>query len=182
MRSPFARRRGNSEEAGGAGWIYADLFLALMVVGLGSAVITSSSPASGSPAASAMPTYQLSCAEFPVRVPRTISRGGPEIEKAISSEIAKRGWAADAAKPGLIIVVGGFSSPETVGAGDGRARQIIPSLRKSTPLFEKVEMRTAGARAITVNGSQVSVGGAGSYLLVVYLIYSGPQLSEDCTR
>jgi len=45
-----------------------------------------------------------------------------------------------------------------------------------------VEMRTAGARSVSVNGQQTSVGGAGSYVLVVYLLYSGPALSEDCTR
>ena len=28
----------------------------------------------------------------------------------------------------------------------------------------------------------VVIGGAGSYTMVVYLLFSGPQLSEDCTR
>jgi hypothetical protein len=26
------------------------------------------------------------------------------------------------------------------------------------------------------------VGGAGSYVMVVYLLFSGPQLTEDCTK
>jgi hypothetical protein len=43
-------------------------------------------------------------------------------------------------------------------------------------------MRTAGARSARVDGENVVVGGAGSYVMVVYLLFSGPQLSEDCTR
>jgi hypothetical protein len=43
-------------------------------------------------------------------------------------------------------------------------------------------MRTAGARSVHVNGVNTTVGGAGSFLMVTYLLFSGPQLSEDCTR
>jgi hypothetical protein len=55
-------------------------------------------------------------------------------------------------------------------------------LRASTPLLQQVEMRTAGARSVRVNGVATTVGGAGSYLMVTYLLFSGPQLQEDCTR
>jgi hypothetical protein len=43
-------------------------------------------------------------------------------------------------------------------------------------------MRTGGAQNVTVNGSSTNVGGAGSFLLVVYLLFNGAALSEDCTR
>ena len=171
------RRKSNSGEEG-AGWIYADLFLALMIVGLGSAAVTTS-PASGSPAA--QKTFQLSCAEFAVRVPGNI-RGGAAIESAVAAEIAKRGWSPDSSKPGLVIVMGGFSGSESPGAGDNRAQGVLPQLRASTPLLQQVEMRTAGARSVRVNGVATTVGGAGSYLMVTYLLFSGPQLQEDCTR
>ena len=173
----FGRRSSSGED--GAGWIYADLFLALMVVGLGSAVITASSPSSGATQAK---TFQLSCAEFAVKVPRNIRSGGPQIERAISSEIAKRGWTPDSSKPGLVIVMGGFSNSESPGYGDGRARSILPQLRSSTPLLQQVEMRTGGAQSVRVNGTGTTVGGAGSYLMVIYLLFSGPLLTEDCTR
>ncbi|MCE2818104.1 MAG: hypothetical protein LW686_05575 [Ilumatobacteraceae bacterium] len=172
------RRKSNSGEEG-AGWIYADLFLALMIVGLGSAVVTTS-PASGS--APAQKTFQLSCAEFAVRVPGNIRGGGAAIESAVSAEIAKRGWSPDSSKPGLVIVMGGFSGSESPGAGDNRAQGILPQLRASTPLLQQVEMRTAGARSVRVNGVATTVGGTGSYLMVTYLLFSGPQLQEDCTR
>jgi hypothetical protein len=173
------RRRKSSSGEDGAGWIYADLFLALMIVGLGSAVVTTSSPSG----AVAPPTFQLSCAEFPVKVPNNLSgTGGAQIEAAIASEISKRGWSSETAKPGLVIVFGGFSSDENPGAGDRRAQVIRPQLRTSTQLLQKVEMRTGGATSVNVNGAVASVGGAGSYLLVVYLLFNGPDLTEDCTR
>ena len=179
MSRGFGFRRKPSSGEDGAGWIYADLFLALMIVGLGSAVVTTS-PASGS--TSAPKTFQLSCAEFAVRVPRNIRSGGAAIETAVASELAKRGWSPESSKPGLVIVMGGFSGSESPGAGDNRAQGILSQLRASTPLLQQVEMRTAGARSVRVNGTATTVGGAGSYLMVTYLLFSGPQLQEDCTR
>lgn len=179
MSRGFGFRRKSSSGEDGAGWIYADLFLALMIVGLGSAAITTS-PASGS--TPAPKTFQLSCAEFAVRVPGNIRAGGAAIESAVSAEIAKRGWSPDSSKPGLVIVMGGFSGSESPGAGDNRAQGVLPQLRASTPLLQQVEMRTAGARSVRVNGVATTVGGAGSYLMVTYLLFSGPQLQEDCTR
>jgi hypothetical protein len=79
-------------------------------------------------------------------------------------------------------VMGGFSGNESTGAGDGRARSLLPALRASTPLLQQVEMRTGGARSVRVNGIDTTVGGAGSYLMVMYLLFSGPPLTEDCTR
>ena len=176
------RRRQSSSGEDGAGWIYADLFLALMIVGLGSAVITSSSP-SGAANTTAPPTFQLSCAEFPVRVPSNLSgNGGAQIEAAITSEISKRGWSGETAKPGLVIVFGGFSGGESPGDGDRRAQGIRSVLRASTPLLQKVEMRSGGANSVKVNGQVNTVGGAGTFLLVVYLLFNGPGLTEDCTR
>ena len=173
-------RKGHQED--GAGWIYADLFLALMVVGLGSAVITASSPSSSATQTTAPPIFQLSCVEFPVRVPANPASNGARIDAAINQELAKRGWSPAQAKPGLVIVMGGFNSNESPGDGDGRAKAVLPALRKSSPLLTSVEMRTAGARSARVDGENVVIGGAGSYTMVVYLLFSGPQLSEDCTR
>ena len=173
-------RRGHQED--GAGWIYADLFLALMVVGLGSAVITATAPQGGATATTAPATFQLSCVEFPIPVPGNITKGGPQIETKVTEELQRRGWTSDQAKPGLVMVMGGFSGSESPGAGDARAKSILPALRKSSPLLERLEMRTGGARTVRVDGVNTNVGGAGSFLMVVYLLFSGPQLTEDCTK
>lgn len=181
MARGFGRGRKSSSGEDGAGWIYADLFLALMIVGLGSAVITSSSP---TPSADAPKVFQLSCTEFAVPVPANISAssGGAQLDAAIATEITKRGWTVEASKPGFAIVMGGFSGAEGPGAGDGRAKALLSRLRASSLQLQQIEMRTAGARSVRVNGTETSVGGAGSFLMVVYLLFSGPQLSEDCTR
>jgi hypothetical protein len=119
-----------------------------------------------------------------VKVPNnlTASSGGAQIQAAITSEISKRGWSGESAKPGLVIVFGGFSGSETAGAGDRRAQNLRSSLRAAVPQFQQVEMRTGGAQNITVNGTSSDVGGAGSFLLVVYLLFNGAALTEDCTR
>jgi len=183
----LSRRRHSGED--GAGWIYADLFLALTLVGLGSAIVTSSSPSPAAQAATSTTvastkTFQLSCTEFVIRPESNLSPevGGKQIENAVGQEITRRGWAPDTAKPGFVIVMGGFSGNEGPGDGSNRAKSLQPALRKSTPMLRAVEMRAIGSKAAAVNGEQQAIGGAGSYLLVVYLLYSGPQLEEDCTK
>ena len=174
----FARRSHSAED--GTGWIYADLFLAMMVVGLGSAIVTTSTPSSG--AAPQEKTFQLSCQEFAIKLPGNVANSGPVIESEVAAEIARRGWAPEASKPGLAFVVGGYNEDEEPRDGDVRARSVLPRVRASTPLLENVEMRTSGSRGVLVEGQRYSVGGAGSYQMLMYLLYSGPQLEEDCTR
>ena len=184
----FRRRRSSGED--GAGWIYADLFLALTIVGLGSAIITSGiALSSGTPAVTTttQPTFQLSCAEFGIKLPNQImERGraaiGKAIESGIAAEIKDRGWSEEQAKPGLVILAGGFSSSEQPGEGDQRAQGKVPSVRSSTPLLNGVEVRTIGASSLRVDGERVGVGGAGSYVLIVYLVYSGEKLEENCEK
>jgi hypothetical protein len=176
------RRRPNGGEDG-VGWIYADLFLALTIVGLGSAIVTVSSPAGGAAPTTVPRTFQLSCREFAVKVPGNLDpgRGGAEIERAIAAEIADRGWTDDVAKPGFVLVMGGFGSAESPGDGDRRAKALLPRLRRSTELLQGVEMRTGGARSVRIDGKNTTVGGAGSFTMVTYLLFSGPPLVEDCT-
>lgn len=175
----FARRSHSQED--GTGWIYADLFLAMMVVGLGSAIITTAAPTSGG-APPVERTFQLSCQEFAIKLPGNMASAGPVIESEVAAEIARRGWTPESSKPGMAIVMGGYGSSEAPGNGDARAQQSLPRLRASSALLENIEMRTMGARTVRVDGQQFSVGGSGSYLMVVYLLYNGSQLDEDCAR
>jgi hypothetical protein len=174
----FARRSHSAED--GTGWIYADLFLAMMVVGLGSAIVTTSMPTNGGTPQEK--TFQLSCQEFAIKLPGNPTNAGPVVESEVAAEIARRGWSPEASKPGLAIVVGGYNENEEPRDGDTRARSILSRLRASTPILENVEMRTSGSRGVLVEGQRYTVGGAGSYQLLMYLLYSGPQLEEDCTR
>lgn len=190
----FRRRRGSGED--GAGWIYADLFLALTIVGLGSAIITSGDVfGSGTPTSTTttvatdatLPAFQLSCEEFGVGLPRaTVVAGtasvGAAIQKAVMREIARRGWNESQAKPGLVILAGGFDEGQVHGDGDRLAQEKSLLVRSSTDLLTSVEMRTTGARFLRVNGERVAVGNANDYLLIVYLVYSGRAIDENCER
>lgn len=202
MPRAFGRRSSASED--GSGWIYADLFLALTVVGLGSAVVTSvasSAPPAPMPAAIETTTtvapsttavttttspevFQLSCVEFAVPLPAnpTSEAARESVEQAIATEIERRGWEADSARPGMVLVMGGYAGSEGATAGDVRARSLAPQLRESIPMFADVEMRTLGARVVNVQGSPVTVGGAGDFILVVYLLHRGEPLVENCSE
>jgi hypothetical protein len=202
MGRAFGRRRAASED--GSGWIYADLFLALTVVGLGSAVVSSvASTAPPAPPAIAEATttipsttvpvtttaappdvFQLSCVEFAIPLPSnpTSDAGREVIEAAVAAEIASRGWDADSARPGMVLVMGGYEGSEGATAGDVRARSLAPQLRESIPMFADVEMRTLGARVVNVQGSPVTVGGAGDFILVAYLLHTGEPLVENCSE
>lgn len=188
----FRRRRGSGDE--GAGWIYADLFLALTIVGLGSAVVTAgnafgsdvSGPASTTVSSTTtLPVLRLSCVEFGIPLSSDVIEAGPTsigsaVSEGVANEIAARGWSSDQARPGLAILSGGFNVDQDHVDGVRLAQAQVGLVRSSTPLLAGVEMRTTGARVIQVNGKQVAVGDAGNYVLVVYLVHSGPPTEENC--
>jgi hypothetical protein len=183
----FGRRKAGSEE-GNAGWIYADLFLALTIVGLGSAVISNvSADGSSTPTTVANQTFRLSCNEFFIplshaQVAAGKSAIGAVIDSAVSAEIARRGWKPEQAKPGLVILAGGLAGGEDAGRGDARAQAELMTVRGSTGILTNVEFRTIGASAVDVNGQRKSVGGAGNFGLIMYLVYSGGPLQEECNQ
>ncbi len=187
MSRGFARR-GGGDESGAAGWIYADLFLAMMVVGLGSAVVTTVGAGGTKPLVEPLvSTFRLSCEEFLVPLSAgLVSRGktaiGASVDAAVAKELAKRGWETDQGKPGLVIVAGGVSSNETAGDGDARAQRLSPTIRNSSELLKSVEIRTIGASAVRLNGARKLIGSAGNYGLIVYLVYSGGELLENCAQ
>ena len=78
--------------------------------------------------------------------------------------------------------MGGYNGSEGATAGDVRARTLAPQLRESIPMFADVEMRTLGARVVNVQGTPVTVGGAGDFILVVYLLHRGEPLVENCSE
>ena len=128
--------------------------------------------------------FQLSCVEFAIPLPAnpTSAVGRDTVEQAIAAEIAQREWDADSARPGMVLVMGGYEGSEGATAGDVRARSLAPQLRDSIPMFADVEMRTLGARVVNVQGSPVTVGGAGDFILVVYLLHRGEPLVENCSE
>lgn len=164
-----------------AGWLYADVFLALMIMGVGSSVVVRqmvpSDLVSPPPAAANTPTAIVSCNEMAVRLDAaTIDGTDDELSRVISdamnAEITQRGWSVDGAQPALVIVLGGFELYESAGDGDANARALRTRLQRVVPILAEVEMRTGGSRSVMVNNAPVNVGNSGEFVLVVYLLHT----------
>lgn len=164
-----------------AGWLYADVFLALMIMGVGSSVVVRQVIPSDSvlppPAAVNTATAIVSCNEMAVRLDAaTIDGTDYELSRVISdamnAEVARRGWTVDGVQPALVIVLGGFELYESAGDGDANARALRTRLRRAVPSLTDVEMRTGGSRSVMVNNASVNVGNSGDFVLVVYLLHT----------
>ena len=171
-------RTRSTESSSGVGWLYADPFLALMLVGFGSSVVVRhaipSASASPSPAAA---NAVLSCNEFAVPLAAQLADATDDalrtfITTAIDDEIERRGWELSSARVAFVIVVGGFELYEGAGDGDVNARAMRARIRKIVPALATAEMRTAGARSTTLNDARLPVGNNGDYVLVMYLLHS----------
>jgi hypothetical protein len=178
MVTRYRRRRHDSGSHDIAGWLYADVFLALMIVGVGSSVVVRqavpSVSASPSPASS---RTVVSCNEFAIVIDaQTVDvdddQLGEYVETQIADEIASRGWFRDDADPALVIVLGGFELYESAGDGDMNARRLRERLRQVVPSLSQVEMRTGGARSTVVGSDRVQVGNNGDFALITYLLHT----------
>ena len=172
-----------------AGWLYADVFLALMIMGVGSSVVVRQMIPSDSvlppPAAANAASFgTVSCKEFAVRVDAQTADSSDAVladvvTSAVNGEIFARGWSVDNAQPALMIVLGGFELYESAGDGDVSARAFRARVRRVVPEFASVEMRTGGSRSVVVNDERVEVGNNGDFVLVVYLLHSG-EIEQEC--
>ena len=172
-----------------AGWLYADVFLALMIVGVGSSVVVrqvipSDSVLPPPAAANAASFATVSCREFAIRVDARTADDSDVVltdvvRTAMNTEITARGWSVDQVQPALVIVLGGFEMYENAGDGDVSARAFRARVRRVVPEFAHVEMRTGGSRSVVVNDERVDVGNNGDFVLVVYLLHSG-EIEQEC--
>jgi hypothetical protein len=168
-----------------AGWLYADVFLALMIMGVGSSVVVRQmipSDSAAPPPAAAQAT--VSCREFAVPVNAQIVDGtdaalADYVTAAVDRQVMQRGWTSDVARPALVIVLGGFELYESAGDGDANARVLRTRLRRVVPMLTNVEMRTGGSRSALVDSDQIVVGNNGDFVLVVYLLHSD-NVEQEC--
>jgi len=172
-----------------AGWLYADVFLALMIVGVGSSVVVrqvipSDSVLPPPAAANAASLGTVSCREFAIRVDARTADDSDAVladvvTSALNREILARGWSVDNTQLALVIVLGGFEMYENAGDGDVSARAFRSRVRRIVPEFANVEMRTGGSRSAVVNDERVDVGNNGDFMLVVYFLHSS-EIEQDC--
>ena len=190
-----------------SGWLFADLFLVLIVVGFSlswvtkevatkstkpPATTTTTIPMQPLETTTTLPTvYQLSCREF--GIPLNLNGGLDAtivlIRRAISDEILRRGWNPDDVKPGLINLFAGYLETRDIKAdqrsANGRAAKLKTQLISKIPDFGRIDIRTSIARSMPVDtgldgSKKISAGSNSSYIMVIYFVYSGSQLNEDC--
>jgi len=172
-----------------AGWLYADVFLALMIMGVGSSVVVRQMIPSDSvlpppAAADAVSLATVSCREFAIRVDAQTADSSDAVlaevvSAAMFTEVSARGWRVDDVRPAMVIVLGGFEMYESAGDGDASARAFRSRIRGVVPELANVEMRTGGSRSAVVNDQRVDVGNNGEFVLVVYLMHSG-EIEQEC--
>ena len=192
-----------------SGWLFADLFLALIVVGFSLSWVTKEEAAKSTepPATTTTTTtipmqpqettttvpsvYQLSCQEF--GIPLNLNDGLDEtvrlINRAIRDEISLRGWNPDDVKPGLINLFAGYLETGDIKSdqrgASSRADDLKKKLIAEIPEFARIDIRASIGRSTQVDtglgGSKsFSATNNSSYVMVIYFVYSGPPLNENC--
>jgi hypothetical protein len=192
-----------------SGWLFADLFLALIVVGFSLSWVPKEEAArSTEPPATTTTTttipmqpfettttvatvYQLSCQEFgiPLNLDEGLDATVTLIRRAISDEILRRGWNPDEVKPGLINLFAGYVETGDIKSdqrgASSRAENLKTQLITKIPDFGRIDIRTSIGRSIAVDtglggSTSFSAVSNSSYIMVIYFVYSGPPLSENC--
>lgn len=127
-----------------AGWLYADLFLLLFVVGLSAAWITKKQePPPQAKKVPATTTSTTSTTILRERRPRFVKQevlfenfrrsDRESIRAEMNSEIGRRGL-SDQTKVAVAVVYGGHPCPDPNSEGAKRARELFELLREADPL------------------------------------------------
>jgi len=181
--------RESTSPLGVAGWLYADLFLALVVVGLAAMTFRTSSPpneeaqevaATTTTASVSNRQFQLSCTEA-FMAPEILGNEAGRVDRVtrfLKETIQDRGWTLENAKPGLVFVYGGYDDESE--RADNEAADLASKLTGEVPLLAKVEIRSGARKQLAVNGRNIPVGGSGSFAAIVYFVYQGEPEKESC--
>jgi hypothetical protein len=197
---PTSSQNEDSDELSVAGWVYADLLLALSIVALGATsflVIAKNLPLdSESPASPTTPTTaptttvpeiqvaNLSCDEVVFKFTRSeLDKSGTALGRRFDAEVRRHAsiYKLRDAKVGLMLLYGGYNSQaEQTKAGKKRADEIETQLRKASAQLRSVEARTFGASQITKGNEVLTVGGTNEFAIVAYLVYDGDPKYNGC--
>lgn len=193
---PTQHENADSDELSVAGWVYADLLLALSIVALGATsflVVANNLPENDSGSSpttvptTTIPEIQvanLSCDELVFRfnqseVETSAASLGARFDDKVRQHAATKGLRD--AKVGLLLLYGGYDiQSERTSAGKKRADEIEPSLRAISTQLQSVETRTFGASQITQGATELKVGGSQDFAIVAYLVYDGDPNNSGC--
>ena len=151
-----------------AAWLYTDLLLGLAVafVGAGTFLVRAPGPVTGTPKEL---TYQLSCDEVVIPVPRTI--GPQDLDDLVNNEMETAALANEwlEPRPGLLYIYGG-SGGQDVGVGSAYAKSFNTRTVSKTPILGNVEKIEGGDKSLA--SSQIR--------LKIYFVYKGDETKNGC--
>ncbi len=155
-----------------AGWLFADLLLALAVIFIGMSMI---------PRRTQEPPTRvvLDCRPFyhvfgEEEVSDTVGFGRG-LSRLITDSLQRRDLTDP--RPAVVLLFGGYNRSETVGHGQGRALRKVPVLRGAYNGFRSVPIRSYGSRRMDT----VPIGDAGRYGLLIYFVFKGSRDVTGCS-
>jgi len=186
----------DGDELSVAGWVYADLLLALSIVALGATsflvVVTNPPEDDSGSSPTTVPTTtipeiqvaNLSCDELVFKFTRTELETSPASLGARFDNRVRQHADANGlrdAKVGIMLLFGGYNTrSERTSAGKKRADEIELALRATSLQLRSVETRTYGASQITQGATELEVGGSQDFAIVAYLVYDGDPNNSGC--
>lgn len=150
-----------------AAWLYTDLLLGLAVAFVGAGTFLVSTGTTTKPTVD--PTYQLSCDEVIIEVPRTI--GPKALDDIVITEMETAAlineWQEP--KPGLLYIYGGAGGQD-VGVGSAYANSFNLRTVSNAPILGNVEKIAGGDKSLST--SQIR--------LKMYVVYKGDETKNGC--
>ena len=182
-------RRDSNSLVSSAGWLYADLLLALTIIGFSAVVATNHTdppPTTTTVAQSTtVPKEKLStnlnCNEFAIRLDSEANQSAVDqiVDSQVREAISNENFPLDETQVGIVIMYGGYGSGETVTDGKNYAISFKPKIR-NTSWMRNSELVLGGANQIEIGSNRVAVGPR-EILLKVYLVYRGDPNSSGCS-
>ena len=156
-----------------AAWLYTDLLLGLAVafVGAGTFLVYDKTTQGSKGDTPVILTYQLSCDEVTLTVPRSISSSSlnGEVITAIEESANVRSWKEP--KPGLLLIYGGTGGGNNISVGTALAENFNREKVANTPKLQKVKRLIYGDKSLPT--SQIR--------LKIFIVYKGDETKNGCS-
>jgi len=156
-----------------AAWLYTDLLLGLAVafVGAGTFLVYDKTIASSKGDTPVILTYQLSCDEVTITVPRSIGTSSlnGQVITAIDDAATARNWKEP--KPGLLLIYGGTGGGNNISVGSALAERFNKEKVDNAPKLQNVKRITGGDKSLST----------GQIRLKIFVVYKGDETKNGCS-
>lgn len=179
--------KSRSDLVSSAGWLYADLLLALTIIGFGTIVARKDTDPPITTTTTTTTTMvplsstNLNCNEFAIILDSFSDESAVNqvVDSEVRAAINEFGLPIDKTQVGLVLVYGGYASTESVRQGKDHAKSFVPKLRQ-TNWLNRSELVVGGANEVDIGNERKSVS-AKQILLKIYLVYQGDANKSGCS-